>query len=88
MEVPRLGVESSHSCQPAPQTQHHQIQATPVAYTVAYTAAHSNTESFNPLNRPGIEHASSWILVRVITAEPQQELREAFHFVFFLITFF
>ena len=41
MEVPRLGVQWSYSCWPAPQPQQCQIRA---AYA-AYTTAHSNTRS-------------------------------------------
>ena len=42
--------------------------------SVTYTTAHSNTGSLTHYVRPGIEPSSSWILVRFITAEPQQEL--------------
>ena len=41
------------------------------AASLTYTAAHGNTESFNPL-RPGIKSSSSWILVGFLTTEPQQ----------------
>ena len=41
MEVPRLGVEAELSCQPTPQPQPFQIQAT----SATYTTAHSNTRS-------------------------------------------
>ena len=36
----------------------------------------------NPRRRPGIEPASSWILVRFITTEPQGELQPDFFFFF------
>ena len=36
----------------------------------------SNTTSLTHWTRPGIEPVSSWILVRIITAEPQWELHE------------
>ena len=42
--------------------------------SVTYTIAHDNTGSLTHLLRPGIEPVSSWILVRFVTAEPQQEL--------------
>ena len=51
------------SCRPTPQPQQCQIQATSVTYTIA----HSNTQSSIHLARPGIEPASSWILVRFVT---------------------
>jgi len=52
-----------------PQPQQHQIQATSVTYT---TALH-NTRSVTHWTGPGIEPASSWILVRFVTVEPQWE---------------
>ena len=72
MEVPRLGVKSyqSYSCRPMPQPQQHQIRAVSAAYTTAY----GNARSLTHWARPGIEPASSWILVRFISAEPQREL--------------
>ena len=39
----------------------------------AYTTAHGNTRSLTHWARPGIEPASSWILVRFFTSAPQQE---------------
>ena len=48
----------------------HQIQA---AYAT-YTTAHGNPGSLTHWERPGIEPTSSWLLVRFITAKPQQEL--------------
>ena len=53
-----------------PQPQSCQIWAA----SAAYTTAHSNAGSLTHWGRPGIEPASSWILVRSITAEPQREL--------------
>ena len=43
---------------------------------LTYPEAGGNTGSFNPLSeaRPGIEPTSLWILVRFVTAKPQQEL--------------
>ena len=43
-------------------------------YLVTYTRAHSNFGSLTHWARPGIEPASSWMLVRFISAEPQREL--------------
>ena len=42
-----------------------------------YTTAHGNAGSLTHLARPGIELASSWILVGYITTEPQWELFQA-----------
>ena len=41
---------------------------------LAYTTAYHNTGSLTHRVRPGIEHTSSWMLVRFIPAEPQWEL--------------
>ena len=54
-----------------PQTQQHQIQATSATYTTTY----SNARSLTHWVRPGIEPASSWMLVRFTSSEPQQELQ-------------
>ena len=58
------------SCWPLPQPQQHRIRAA----SGTYTTAHSNAESLTHWARPGIESASSWMLVRFISAEPWQEL--------------
>ena len=69
MEVPRLGVE---------------LELQLLVYTTATAMQdphrvcdlhHSSQQRRipNPLSRPGIEPASSWILVRFISAEPQRE---------------
>ena len=55
---------------PATQPQQHRTQAS----SVTYTTAHGNATSLTYWVRPGIEPASSWILVGLITSEPQQEL--------------
>ena len=52
------------------QPQRHGIRALPVTYTTA----HGNAGSLTHGARPGIELVSSWILVRLITTEPQWEL--------------
>ena len=72
MKVPRLGVKSSYSCQPTPQPQpqHHRIRT---AFGT-YTTAHSNTRSLTHRARPGIEPATSWLLVGSVSAAPQREL--------------
>ena len=46
--------------------------------TENYTTAHSNTRSLTHWARPGIKPASSRILVRCFSAEPQQELPERY----------
>ena len=70
VEVPRLGVNWSCSCQPTPQPQQRQIRATYATYTTVC----GHTRSLIHWVRPGMEPTSLWILVRFITAEPQWEL--------------
>ena len=53
-----------------PEPQQRQIQA----LSVTYTTAHGNAGSLTHSERPGIEPASSWILVRFVSAEPRWEL--------------
>ena len=55
-----------------PEPQPCQVQATSVTYTIA----HGNAGSLTHWVRPGIEPASSWILVGFITTEPWGELQE------------
>ena len=64
--------ESNQSCSfwPIPQPQQRRIRATSVTYTIA----HSKARSLTHWARPGIEPASSWLLVGFITAEPQWKL--------------
>ena len=69
VEVPRLGVNWSYSCQPTPQSQQLGIQA-----TSTYTTVHGNAVSLTHWAKPGIEPTHSWILVRFISTEPWQEL--------------
>ena len=71
MEAPRLG-GSKWSCSfwLTPQSQERQIWAT----SETHTTAHGNTRSLTHWMRPGIELASSWILVRSISAEPRWKL--------------
>ena len=70
MYVPRLGLNQSCSCQPANSHSNVGIQAT----SWTYTTAHGNAGSSMHWARPGIEPASSWILVRFVSTEPQWEL--------------
>ena len=42
--------------------------------SVTYTTAHGNVGSLTHWARPGMEPAALWILVRFVTAEPQQQL--------------
>ena len=70
MEVPRLGVKSEL-----------QLQAYTIATTTwdlsrfaTLTTAHLKAGSLTHWARPGIEPESSWILVWLITSEPQWEL--------------
>ena len=51
--------------------------------SMTYTTAHSNAGSLTHCMRPGIKPASSWMLVRFITTEPQRELLVYFFFFFF-----
>ena len=60
--LPGQGANRSYSCWPLPEPQQHRIQA---AFAI-YTTAHGNSGSFTHWVRPGIEPASSWMLVRSI----------------------
>ena len=74
MEVPRLDVESELqvlACATATATGIWDV-------SVTYTTADSNRRSLTHWMRPGIEPASSWILVRFIITEPQGELLHFF----------
>ena len=72
METPRLGVELELQLPAPAQPQQCQIPAA----SVTYTTAHRTIDPLTHWVRPGIELASSQILVRLITTEPQQELPE------------
>jgi len=67
---PGYGSNGSYSCRPMPQARPCLIWAD----SAIYTTAHSNARSLTHWARPGIKPPSSWILVRLITAEPQREL--------------
>ena len=56
--------------------------------SVTYTKAHGNAGSLTQRARPGIRPASSWILVRFVSAEPQWELLNNFILHFFKKYFF
>ena len=71
MEIPRLGVQLElqlPGCATA--TQQRKIRAA----SARFTTAHSNARFLTHWVGPGLEPASSRILVWFITAEPQQEL--------------
>ena len=70
MEFPRLGLNQSYSCWLTPQPQQRRIPAMSVTYTIA----HGNSGSLTHWERPEIEPAASWFLVRFISAAPQWEL--------------
>ena len=56
---------------------HHSHSKTGIwAMSVTYTTVHSNSWSPTHWVRPGIEPASSWILVRFISTVPQWKLQE------------
>ena len=67
MEVLRLGVESELIGQPTLQPQQLSIRVK----SATYTTAHGNTRSLTHWLRPGIESASSWLLLRFISTVPQ-----------------
>ena len=69
MEVSRLGVEWELQPQPMPQPQQQGIWAT----SATYTSAHSNAGSLTHWARPGMESASSWILVGFVSTKPGLE---------------
>ena len=70
MEVPRSNW--SYSCWPKPQPRQCAIQAS----SSTSTRAHGNARSLTHWVRPGIEPASSWILVRFMSAA-QRELPDS-----------
>ena len=73
MEVPGRGVQWELQL-PACAT----ATATPGLSCICdYTIAHSHAGSLTHGARQGIEPASSWILVRLVSAEPEQELLNA-----------
>ena len=69
-KFPDKGSNWSYSCQPVPQSQQHWLQTMSVTYTIA----RSNARSLTHWGRPEAEATHSWMLVRFLSAEPQQEL--------------
>ena len=74
MEVPRLGVNWSYSCQPTPQPQQRRIRAA----SVTYTTAQGNTRSLTHSARPGMEPTTSCLLVGFVSEAPPQELHVSY----------
>ena len=68
MEFPRS--IQSYSCWPTPQPQQRRIRGLSATYTIA----HGNAGSLTNWWRPKVEPASSWMLVRFVSTEPQWEL--------------
>ena len=70
--------KSNWSCslQLIPQPEQCQIQT----LVVTYTTAHGNARFLTHWARPGIEPASSWMLVRFVFTEPWWELHPVFFF--------
>ena len=64
----QIGAVGSHW--PMPQS----LQLRIWAVSATYTTAQGNAGSISHWVRPGIKPASSWILVRFVSMEPQQEL--------------
>ena len=60
----------SYSCWPTPQSQQCRIWAASLTYTTAY----GSTGSLTHWARAEFEPVSSWILVRIVSAESRQEL--------------
>ena len=57
-------------CRSTPQPQQRQIRAA----SVTHTTVHGNAESLTHWARPGIEHTTSWFLVRFVSTAPPWEL--------------
>ena len=72
MEVARLGVELELQL-PVYTTA---TEMPDLSWIVIYTTAHGIARSWTHWAGPGIEPESSWILVRFVTAELQQELQQ------------
>ena len=61
--------------------QHHRIRA----MSATYTTVHSNAGSLTHCMRSRIEPVSSWMLARLVSAEPQRELLIFFFLIQFLL---
>ena len=70
MMVPRLGVESELQLPVYATATERQIRAA----SATYTTTHGNPRSLTHWARPGIEPATSWLLIGFVSTEPQQEL--------------
>ena len=78
MEIPRIGVlaelqllaYTTATAAPEPQPQQCQIRAV----SATYTTAHGNAGFLTYRARPEIKHATSWFLVRFVSAVPPWEL--------------
>ena len=71
------GSNLSCSSWPTPQPQQRRIQA----ISASYTTAQGNARYLTHWARPGIEPASSWILVGFVASEPQRELHDIIFFI-------
>ena len=74
-KFPGQGSNQSYICRPTPQPLQCQIRASSVTYTTVY----GNARSLTYWARPAIKSASSWILVGLVTTEPQQEIPRIVH---------
>ena len=82
MEVPRLGVKSE--LQP-PHSSYATATAMPDPNHVCYT--HHNARSLTCGVRPGIEPASSWMLVKFVSAEPHGNSKSPIQLALLLVIF-
>ena len=57
------------------------------AASVTHTTAYSHARSLTHWVRPGIKHASTWILVRFFSTEPQWDLPIAYLFMLLQVSF-
>ena len=78
MEVPRLGVKLE--LQLTAYTKATETQDWSQATSATYTTVHSNTRSLTHWARPRVEPTSSWMQVRLVTAELPWELLPCFKF--------
>ena len=69
---PGWGLNQSYGCWPTPQPQPQPCRIR--AMSATHTTVHSNARAPTHWARPGIEPASSWILVGFVSTEPRWEL--------------
>ena len=81
-KFPGWGSNQSYSCLSMPQPQQNGTWATAA---ILNTTAQGNARSLTHCARLGTEPASSWILVKFVSAAPQQELHNV---VFWFFSFF